>query len=108
MFTEVTSSDHFDRLKGGAAALAYFSAETCSACHALKPKVEEMIVEQFPKMKLAHIQSDKLPEIAAKNRVFTAPTVLIFFEGREYIRKSRSFGIVELKQEIDRFYKLLF
>jgi len=59
-------------------------------------------------MKLIFIDSDKLPELAAQNRVFTAPTVIVFFAGRETIRKSRAFGVDELKSEIERPYSLLF
>lgn len=90
------------------AVLAYFSTEICSVCKVLKPKVAEMIAESFPKMKMVFVESDKLPELAAQNRVFTAPTVIVFFDGRETIRKSRAFGVDELKSEIQRPYSLLF
>jgi len=90
------------------AVLAYFSTETCSVCHVLKPKVIEMVSETFPKMKMVFIESDKLPELAAQYRVFTAPTVVVFFAGCETIRKSRAFGVDELGSEIQRPYSLLF
>ena len=90
------------------AVLAYFSTEACSVCQVLKPKVSEMISEAFPKMKMVFIESDKLPELAAQNRVFTAPTVIVFFAGHETIRKSRAFGVDELRSEIQRPYSLLF
>ncbi|HET6555745.1 MAG TPA: thioredoxin family protein [Prolixibacteraceae bacterium] len=90
------------------AVLAYFSTDTCSVCHVLKPKVDQMIAGSFPQLKALYIQSDQQSELAAQNRVFTAPTVLVFFEGRETIRKSRSFGIEELKAEIQRPYSILF
>lgn len=90
------------------AVLAYFSTENCSVCHVLKPKVAEMVGASFPQLKMVFVESDKLPELAAQNRVFTAPTVVVFFAGRETIRKSRAFGVDELKAEIQRPYSLLF
>jgi thioredoxin-like negative regulator of GroEL len=90
------------------AVLAYFSTEICSVCKVLKPKIAEMIAESFPKMKMVFVESDKLPELAARNRVFTAPTIIVFFASRETIRKSRAFGVDELKSEIERPYSLLF
>lgn len=90
------------------AVLAYFSTDTCNVCKVLKPKVYEMISESFPQMKMVYVQSDKQPELAAQNRVFAAPTVVVFFAGRETIRKSRAFGIEELKAEIQRPYSLFF
>lgn len=90
------------------AVLAYFSTETCSVCHVLKPKVFEMISESFPQMKMIFVESDQSPELAAQYRVFTAPTVVVFFAGRETIRKSRAFGVDELKSEIIRPYAVMF
>lgn len=105
----IKSLQEFDQLLAEQdAVLAYFSTEICSVCKVLKPKVIEMIAESFPKMKMVFIESDKLPEVAAQNRVFAAPTIIVFFAGRETIRKSRAFGIDELKAEISRPYSLMF
>jgi len=90
------------------AVLSYFSTEICSVCKVLKPKVAEMIAQSFPKIKMIFVESDKLPELAAQNRVFAVPTIVVFFAGRETIRKSRAFGLDELKSEIQRPYSLLF
>lgn len=108
MFTEIKSYDEFLKLKEEPALLAYFSTETCNVCEVLKPKVEELIRNKFPEIKLAYIKSNLLPDVAAQNRVFTAPTLIVFFDGREYIRKSRNIGISELQGEIERPYSMLF
>jgi thioredoxin-like negative regulator of GroEL len=90
------------------AVLSYFSTNECSVCKVLKPKIRELVVESFPKMKMNYIESDRFPELAAQNRVFTAPTILCFFAGRETIRKSRAFGLDELRREIERPYGIIF
>ena len=109
MFTEVKSFEEFLKLKvEEIAVLAYFSTDACNVCKVLKPKVEKLIEIEFPKIKLAYIRSDVLPEVAAQNQVFAAPTILIFFEGREYVRKSRNIGIIELQKEISRSYSMIF
>ena len=109
MFVEIQSFEEFLKLKESEPALlAYFSTEICNVCKVLKPKVEALIQSDFPNIKLAYIKSDKLPETAAQNRVFAAPTILVFFDGREYIRKSRSIGISELQQELERPYSMMF
>jgi thiol-disulfide isomerase/thioredoxin len=105
----IQSVPEFDQiLAENDAVLAYFSTETCSVCQVLKPKVIEMVSEAFPKMKMVFVESDKLPELAAQHLVFTAPTVVVFFAGRETIRKSRAFGVDELRSEIERSYSLMF
>lgn len=109
MFKEIKSIDEFLSLKEEhAAMLAYFSTDACSVCKVLKPKVEEMAKAEFPKMELVYVKSDVLPDVAAQNSVFAAPTIVVFFDGRETIRKSRSFGVGELQQEISRYYSMLF
>ena len=109
MFKEIKSLDEFIELKQKqAAVLAYFSTDACSVCKVLKPKVEEMATAEFPKMQLVYVKSDVLPDVVAQNSVFTAPTIVVFFDDRETIRKSRSISIVELQREIARYYSLLF
>lgn len=108
METAKTTTDFESLLAENDAVLAYFSTEICSVCHVLKPKVAEMVASSFPMMRMVYIESDKSPELAAQYRVFTAPTVVVFFAGRETIRKSRAFGVDELKSEIIRPYSVMF
>jgi thiol-disulfide isomerase/thioredoxin len=107
MFTEIYSFREFFNLKEELAVLTYFSTETCNVCKVLKPKIAELVQNYFPEIKLFYINSEKLPELAAQNQIFAAPTILVFFEGREFIRKSRNFGIDELRQEMERPYNLV-
>jgi thioredoxin-like negative regulator of GroEL len=109
MFIEIQSYEEFLKLKEEEPALlAYFSTEFCNVCKVLKPKVAELVECEFSKIKLIYINSDNSPEVAAQNKVFTAPTILVFFEGREYIRKNRNIGIGELQREIERPYSMMF
>lgn len=109
MIREIHSLDEFLMLKEEEQALlAYFSTDACNVCKVLKPKVSELLQTEFPKMKMIYIKSDMFPEVAAQNQVFTAPTILVFFEGREYIRKSRNIGVGELQRDISRPYSLIF
>lgn len=109
MFTEIKSSAELESLKDSEAAmLVYFSADSCNVCKSLKPKVETTIHHEFPKMKMVYVKTDELPETAGQHRVFTIPTVLVFFESKESIRKIRTFSIDELIREIRRPYYLIF
>jgi len=46
--------------------------------------------------------------MAAQYRVFTAPTILVFFEDKEYYRFARNVSISELQSSIQRPYELLY
>lgn len=109
MFIEIKSFDEFNQLKQDEPALlAYFSTDACNVCKVLKPKVDEMVYKEFPQLKMVYVKSDVLPDIAGQQQVFAAPTILVFFDGRETIRKSRNIGIDELRREIDRPYSMIF
>lgn len=109
MFFPITSREEFENyLADNAAVLAYFSTAACSVCKVLKPKVAEMVSQEFPLIKPVYVEIDRLPELAAQHRIFAVPTLLVFFDGKETIRKSRSFGLDELKEEIGRLYRIMF
>lgn len=88
--------------------LLYFSSDSCSICTVLKPKVEEMISDLFPKLNFHFIDIKEFPELAANYGVFTVPVVLVFFEKKEVIRKTRTFSVIELQESIERYYNLIF
>ena len=90
------------------AALFYFSHEQCNVCKVLKPKVAEMLTSEFTEMKMYYCDTKKSPELAAQNSIFAVPTLLIYFGGRESIRKSRNIGINELREHIERPYSMIF
>lgn len=90
------------------ALLVYYSTEECQVCKVLKPKVGEMIRQHFPKVKLAYVNLNESPELAAQNRIFVVPTLQVILDGHEYIRKSRSFSIHELQDQLARPYQLMF
>lgn len=90
------------------AILFYFSHEQCSVCKVLKPKIEELLENFFPKMKMYYVDTVNSPLIAGQERIFAVPTLIIFFEGKEYIRKSRNIGLDELRREIERPYGFIF
>ena len=88
--------------------LLYFETVSCSVGVALKPKVDELLKTTFPKVFMCSIDLNKAPEIAAYYTAFVEPTILVFFDGKETIRKSRNISIRELEFAIKRPYKLIF
>ncbi len=95
-------------LRQEAAVLAYFSHEQCNVCKVLKPKVEELLAEKFPKIKAIYCNTKSSPEIAAAQSVFVVPTIIVWFEGKETYRFSRNIGLQELEGALSRPYSLFF
>lgn len=90
------------------AVLVYFSHEHCNVCKVLKPKVNELLSSEFPLMSMYYCDTIESPEIAAQNSIFAVPTLVVYFDGKEFFRKSRNIGISELQKEIERPYYLIF
>lgn len=90
------------------AALFYFSTPSCNVCKVLKPEVAGLMGTRFPEFRLYYTDIEKSPELAGQMRIFTIPVILVYFEGREHIRKIRNFSLFELEEEIRRIYEMLF
>jgi len=109
MQNELNSLDQVESMvQQEAATILYFYNDNCAPCHSLRPKVIKMVEEEFPKMKLAFINSEKYPELPARYQVFANPTLLLFFDGREFKRESKYISIPQLSEQIERPYKLIF
>jgi len=86
----------------------YLSTPECNVCRVLKPKVIDMIEKDFPQMHFSYIDLNVAKEISGQLSVFSVPTILVYFEGKETIRVSRSVHLEELRRQIDRYYKMIF
>ncbi|SDX08439.1 thioredoxin 1 [Lutibacter oricola] len=105
----IASANQLDKvLKENLAVLLYFKTNSCIVGEAVEPKVVELLASYFPKIKSYSVDMETNADITAKYTAFVEPTVILFFDGKETIKKSRSFSIEELKQVIDRPYQLIF
>ena len=90
------------------AVIIYFSNNVCGACDVLEEKIIALLEKGYPKMEMFVVSTANNQEIAGQNRVFAAPTILIFFTGREQARFTRSVGMSQIVQVIDRPYQMIF
>ncbi len=89
------------------AVMVYFYNDNCSPCVSLRPKVADLVANSFPEMKLLFVNS-AYRDIPAHYQVFSNPTLLVFFDGKEYIRESKYVSVPVLESNINRFYKMVF
>ncbi len=87
--------------------LVYFSGENCNVCHALRPKFKELFDRDFPQIKQIYLDAHKNSEISANFQVFSLPTMLIFLDGREFIREGRTVSLHQLRDKLSRPYDML-
>lgn len=94
-------------IKENLCVMVYFSAPTCNVCHALKPKLLEALDKNFDGFKVESVDISVEEDIAPHFGVFSIPTVLIFLDGKEFLRKSRHMSVDEVVNAIKRPYEIM-
>ncbi len=89
------------------AVLLYVSAPNCNVCDVLKGKIQELFKE-FEKVKLVEANVAKVPQIQGAFNVFSAPTILLFFDGKEFAREGRNISLELFRQKVQKVYELYF
>jgi thioredoxin-like negative regulator of GroEL len=94
-------------IKAEVGVLLYFSGENCSVCHALRPKFKELFDNEFSQIKQIYLDAHDNPQISANFQVFAVPTMLVFLDGREFIREGRAVSMYQLQQKLLRPYDIM-
>lgn len=104
-----TLLDEIDQeIKNNTFVLLYFSGENCAVCKVLKPKIEELFKENFPKIKLLEVPTQNALKTTAFFGVFALPTILLIIQEKESLRKGRNISLAMFKEEVKRVYELFY
>lgn len=93
-----------DLVVGNLLSLVYISRVDCSVCHGLKPQVARLL-EKYPLIAVGEVDADEVPEIAGAFNIFTVPVLILFVEGKEYLREARIVHMQLLEERLDKVYE---
>ncbi len=86
--------------------LVYFRSLDCAVCHALLPKIEQLVTARFPLIKFVFVETTELPEVAAEFTILSAPSLVFFIQGQEQQRWQRQIALGPLQEALDRPYQI--
>lgn len=87
--------------------LLYVSRPECTVCHAILPKLL-LILDNYPKIQIGHINANEVEQVAERFLIFAVPTIMVFIEGKEYLRTDRFVRFESFSQQINNMYHFLF
>ncbi|RBP30619.1 thioredoxin [Marinobacter pelagius] len=95
-------------LQSNPAVLVLFGGPHCGVCQAIKPQLEKLANDEFPKLVTAYIdcQEAATPVCAARG-IFSLPVVQLWFGGQRFAEFARVFSIGEVRSALERPYGLL-
>ena len=97
------TDDNFEKevLQSEIPVLVDFYADWCGPCKMMGPIIEQLASEYEGKVKVGKINVDNSPESAAKYRVMTIPTIILFKNGEP---TETTVGVVT-KEKLEGFLK---
>lgn len=95
-------------LRSKPAVLLLFGGPHCGVCQAIKPQLEKLASDEFPKLETAYIdcQEAAAPVCAARS-IFSLPVVQLWFGGQRFAEFARVFAIGEVRSALERPYRLM-
>lgn len=90
------------------AVLVLFGGAHCNVCQVIKPKIESMLAERFPKVKLVYVDCEASTDLCAQEGVFSLPVVRVYFGGQKVGEWVRTFSLGQLEQAMSRPYGMMF
>jgi len=104
-FTTCHSIDEIEQfIASNQLSFLYISQQNCSVCHGLEPQIKQLL-ENYPNIVARKVDASEVPEVAGKFSVFTAPVLLLFVYGKEYIREARFVQTAKLDEKLARIYE---
>lgn len=65
-------------------------------------------MDKFPGIELLSVDASTNLSLTSEAGVYSAPSILVYFEGREYIRESKYISLEQLEEKISRYYDMIF
>ncbi|ATV66861.1 thiol reductase thioredoxin [Fusobacterium pseudoperiodonticum] len=93
-----TYDELLEKIKNEEKFLLYIKSEGCSVCEADFPKIKEIVDKN--NYLAYYIQADEISEAVGQLNLYTAPVVILFYNGKEIHKQARFIDFLELDYRI--------
>lgn len=93
-----TYDELLEKIKNEEKFLLYIKSEGCSVCEVDFPKIKELVDKN--NYLAYYIQADEISEAVGQLNLYTAPVVILFYNGKEIHRQARFIDFLELDYRI--------
>ena len=93
-----TYDELLEKIKNEEKFLLYIKSEGCSVCEADFPKIKELVDKN--NYLAYYIQADEISEAVGQLNLYTAPVIILFYNGKEIHRQARFIDFLELDYRI--------
>jgi thioredoxin 1 len=90
-----------DEIKLSILMVVYFTLPDCKVCQNLKPDIEKLL-KNYPKIIFRSVDLNQMPRLKGQLMVFSAPTILIFYQRKEIKRFNRYLSFQNFADLLDR------
>jgi hypothetical protein len=71
-------------------------------CHALLPKLEELVKNRYPTLKVEEIKAAGAPEMCGKYLIFSFPAIILLYNEQVIWKKAGVFSLSEVNFNINK------
>ncbi len=100
--------DFQNRIQESDAVLVLFGGAHCNVCQVIKPKIAELLKNEFPRVEMVYVDCEAERDLCAQEGVFSLPVVRIYFGGQRIGEWVRTFSLGQLREAMQRPYALFF
>jgi len=104
MMQAVNDAGTLERMKTTGAVFILFGGAQCPVCHALRPQLATLLARHFPDVTGVYVDCASSPALCAQYGVFSLPVAQAWIEGMKVAEAARSFGLEQLRQQLERPY----
>jgi thioredoxin len=81
--------------------LVDFYADWCGPCKMVSPAVKQIAADLRGRITTVKVNVDRKQHVAAKHRIQSIPTIMLFHRGRELMRLQGAYPYEQLKSQVE-------